>query len=307
MLIRPLVFPTPALLPLLSLTMSTNATTDQIAMLQTLLAAVNALKDSVGAPASKTSSKTTSRTKKVKDPNAPKRALNPKIAAQNEERKKIYEEMQIAYFEANPSAEGMDPKEIRKMAKEGKLPPFPTYPQALKEHSRRMRAADPEHDKKAEARRMALDAKQAETKKEKGSKKGSDDTSSIVSGNTEAASEIITGEEDAHNSPLPPTPPKAPAPAPAPAPTAEEKKQRGRPRKIASAPAPAPAPEPQPEITVTSQTSDPEEFNMSLKMPDGKTYLLNSKNWVLDSGSMEWVGIYDSSKKTIDTDAPEPE
>ena len=287
------------------LTMSTNASIDQIAMLQSLLAAVNALKDSVGIAAPKASSKksSTSRSKKEKDPNAPKRALNPKIAAQNEERKTIYEEMQSSYFKANPSAEGMDPKEIRKMAKEGKLPPFPTYPQALKEHSRRMRAADPEHDKKAQAYRDRIDAKQAETKKEKGSKKGSE-TSSIASGNAEdTAAEIVTAD-DAPNSPLPPSPP---TPPPAPAPSAEEKKPRGRPKKIATAPAPAPAPEPQPEITVTVQTSDPEEFNMNLKMPDGKTYLLNSKNWVLDSASMEWVGIYDSAKKSIDTNAPEPE
>ena len=280
--------------------MSTNASTDQIAMLQSLLAAVNALKDSVGIAAQKTSSKksSTSRSKKEKDPNAPKRPLNPKIAAQNEERKTIYEEMQSAYFKKNPSAASLDPKEIRKMAKEGKLPPFPTYPQALKEHSRRMRAADPEHDKKAQAYRDRIDAKQAETKKEKGSKKSSE-ASSIASGNSEAAAEIVTAD-DAPNSPLPPSPP-----TPAPAPAAEEKKPRGRPKKIASAP--APAPEPQPEITVTAQTSDPEEFNMNLKMPDGKTYLLNAKNWVLDSGSMEWVGIYDSAKKSIDTNAPEPE
>jgi hypothetical protein len=281
-----------------------NASTDQIAMLQNLLAAVNALKDSVGITASKTTTKTTSsRTKKVKDPNAPKKALNPKIAAQNEERKKIYEEMQNSYFAANPSAEGIDPKEIRKMAKEGKLPPFPTYPQALKEHSRRMSEKDPEHAKKAQAYRERVDAKQAEKKKDKGSNKTSE-TSSIASGN-EAAPEIFTAD-----SPIPPSPPTpAPVPAPAPAPAAEEKKARGRPKKIASsAPAPAPAQaEPQPEITITTATSDPEEFNMKLKMPDNKTYLLNSKNWVLDTENMEWVGIYDPSKKTIDTNAPEPE
>jgi hypothetical protein len=307
MLIQPLFLSTPPIFTSShTLNMDTNATTDQITMLQNLLAAVNALKDSVGIAAPKTSSKT-SRAKKVKDPNAPKRALNPKIAAQNQERKKIYEEMQEHYFMENPSAEGMDPKEIRKMAKEGKLPPFPTYPQALKEHSRRMRAADPEHDKKAQAYRDRIDAKQAETKKEKGSKKTSE-ASSIASGNSETAAEIIT-EDAAAASPLPPSPPPPPAPAqaPAPAPAAEEKKPRGRPKKMTIASAPAPASEPQPEITVTSQTSDPEEFNMNLKMPDGKTYLLNAKNWVLSSEDQEWAGIYDPAKKMIDTNAPEPQ
>jgi hypothetical protein len=281
-----------------------TVSSDQLAMLQNLLAAVSALKDSVGV-ATKTSTKASgSKTKKTKekDPNAPKRALNPKIALQNEERAAIYKEMQDSYFAANPSTLGMDPKEIRKMAKEGKLPPFPTYPQALKEHSRRMGEKDPEHAKKSQARRVALDALQAERKKEKGSKKTSE-ASSVVSGPSEAAEAV---EETAENiaTPSPPTPP-APAPAPPPAPVAEpaEKKTRGRPKKVAPASAPI---EPQPEIIINSKSDDPEEFNMTLKMPDGKSYLLNSKNWLLDS-QQEWAGIYDPKTKTVDTNAPEPE
>jgi hypothetical protein len=98
---------------------------------------------------------------------AEKKPLNPKIAAMNEERMAIFAEMKSAWFAANPSAEGLEPKERSARIKKGEFPPFPTFPEALKEHSRRMRAADPEHDKKAQTRRDALDAKQAETKKEK--------------------------------------------------------------------------------------------------------------------------------------------
>lgn len=110
------------------------------------------------------------KTKAVADSSAEpkeKKPLNPKIAAMNEERMAIYQEMKSAYFAENPSAAGLDPKELKERVKKGELPALPTYPQALKEHSRRMRAADPEHDKKAQAVRDALDAKQAEAKKSK--------------------------------------------------------------------------------------------------------------------------------------------
>jgi hypothetical protein len=82
--------------------------------------------------------------------------INSKIGALNNQRKKLYVEMQASYFEANPSAEGMDVEEIRKLSNEGKMPPFPTYAQALQEHIRRRREKDQEHDPKlteAEARK----------------------------------------------------------------------------------------------------------------------------------------------------------
>jgi hypothetical protein len=96
-----------------------------------------------------------------------KKPLNPKIAAMNEERMAIFAEMKSAWFSANPSAATLEPKELKERIKKGEFPPLPTFPEALKEHSRRMRAADPEHDKKAQAYRDRVDAKQAEAKKEK--------------------------------------------------------------------------------------------------------------------------------------------
>jgi hypothetical protein len=96
-----------------------------------------------------------------------KKPLNPKIAAMNVERLAIYEEMKSAWFSANPSAKSLEPKELKERVKKGEFPALPTYPQALKEHSRRMGEANPEHAAKTKARREALDALQAETKKEK--------------------------------------------------------------------------------------------------------------------------------------------
>jgi hypothetical protein len=270
---------------------------DQVQMLQNLLEALNAIKDSVGV--SNTSTKTTSK-KKVKDPNAPKRPLNSKIVALNEERKKVYEEMQASYFEANPSAVGMEPAEIRKLAKEGKMPPFPTYPQALKEHSRRMSEADPEHAKKSKARREALDALQAERKKEKTSSKNSE-TSSVASAPSDDKSEVVA-EVVTSDSPIPPPPTAAPAPAPAPAPATEEKKSRGRPKKVKTAEV-APA-KSEPIVKKVFESTDSEEFNMELQIGDEKL-LLNGENWVITK-DQTWVGLWNPETKELDRSVPEP-
>ena len=259
--------------------MSSTMSTDQVQMLQNLLEALNAIKGSVGIPS--TSTKTTSK-KKVKDPNAPKRALNPKIVALNDERKLVYQDMQASYFEANPSAAGMDPVEVRKLAKEGKLPPFPTYPQALKEHSKRMSEADPEHAKKAKARRDALDAKQAEKKSK------SSETSSVVS-DTEVTTEVVKDD-----SPLPPLPPAVTLPV------TEEKKVRGRPKKVKT----AEVSKTEPIVKTNFESSDSEEFNMELQIGDEK-FLLNGENWVITK-NQDWVGLWKPETKELDRSAPEP-
>jgi hypothetical protein len=92
---------------------------------------------------------------------------------------------------------------------------------------------------------------------------------------------------------------------------AKEKKSKKKADPTPSAPAPAPsspAPAPtksEPEIITNNETEDPEEFNMTLNL-GGRSYSLNAKNWVLDEEN-EWVGLWDSNTKTIDTSAPEPE
>jgi hypothetical protein len=100
-----------------------------------------------------------------------KKRTAPDASAWNAQVSSVWEEMKAAYRSANPSAEGLSDEEIRKQKKEGKLPPLPTYAQAMSEASRRKKAEDPEHAKKAEARRAQIDAKQAEEKKEKKSTK----------------------------------------------------------------------------------------------------------------------------------------
>ena len=121
---------------------------------------------SAGAPLKKAPRKTKSTSADTES--VEKKPLNPKIAAMNVERMAIFQEMKSAWFSANPSAEGLEPKELKERIKKGEFPALPSYPQALKEHSRRMGEANPEHAAKSQARREALDAKQAEgAKKEK--------------------------------------------------------------------------------------------------------------------------------------------
>jgi hypothetical protein len=122
---------------------------------------------SAGAPAPKKGGRKPKSTPSADAEPKEKKPLNPKIAAMNEERMAIFAEMKSAWFSAHPSAEGLEPKELKERVKKGEFPPLPTFPDALKEHSRRMREANPEHDKKSQARREALDALQAERKKEK--------------------------------------------------------------------------------------------------------------------------------------------
>jgi hypothetical protein len=123
---------------------------------------------SVGAPASVKKGGRKTKSTSADAESVEKKPLNPKIAAMNVERMAIFQEMKSAWLSANPSAEGLEPKELKERVKKGEFSPLPTYPQALKEHSRRRGEADPEQAAKTKARRDALDAKQAEgAKKEK--------------------------------------------------------------------------------------------------------------------------------------------
>ena len=248
----------------------TTLTQDQITMLKALLDSVSALKGSVGiapsAPA-KTS------TKKVKDPNAPKRKPHAVI----EEQKAVYAEMKAAYRTEHGISDETTDEAIRKMAKEGKLPSYPSYPDALKEYSRRRAEKDPEHARKAKAYRDRLDAKQAQKKEQKVSDKSSDATS------------VVTD---------------APAPAPEPvvAPTQDKPKKKISLGKNVKKDAPPPPPAY--EIIVANETDDPEEYNKLLKI-DGKTYAMNAKNHVATTDA-EWVGIWDPvAHKITECDPPE--
>jgi hypothetical protein len=121
--------------------------------------------------APKTKSKKTSADSSSAASAEKKKRAPPDASAWNAQVSAVWEEMKASYRAANPSAEGLEDAEIRKQIKENKLPSgFATYAQALQEASRRKKAEDPEHAKKADARRAHLDAKQAEEKKEKKAK-----------------------------------------------------------------------------------------------------------------------------------------
>ena len=90
-------------------------------------------------------------------PAKPKREINPKIAAMNIERKTIFEEMKAAWALANPSFTSLSKDELKKAITEGKVAKPPSFPEAITEHSRRLRENDPA----AEARHQTYLAKRA--------------------------------------------------------------------------------------------------------------------------------------------------
>jgi len=90
-------------------------------------------------------------------PAKPKREINPKIAAMNDERKVIFAEMKAAWSAANPSFASLDAAALKKAIAEGQVAKPPSFPDAIKEHSRRLRENDPE----AEARHQTYLAKRA--------------------------------------------------------------------------------------------------------------------------------------------------
>jgi hypothetical protein len=98
------------------------------------------------------------------EPEKPKREINSKIAAMNEERMAILAEMRKGWEDANPSFASLKKDDLKKAVAEGLVLKRPSLPDALKEHSRRMRAVAPLHDKKAQFRRDALDLLQTELK-----------------------------------------------------------------------------------------------------------------------------------------------
>jgi len=148
---------------------STNSSTMNI---PSILAALTAIETRVAAmrslisteakpvPAPATKGKKASAKQAPADADAPvkpKREINPKIAAMNDERKVIFAEMKGAWSAANPSFASMESAELKKAIAEGRVAKPPSFPDAIKEHSRRLRENDPE----AEARHQTYLAKRA--------------------------------------------------------------------------------------------------------------------------------------------------
>lgn len=279
--------------------------TDQIKALQVLETSIRKLLASFGVDNATLPAKK-GRKSKVVDAAAsddgeakPKREINPKIAAMNEERKAIFAEMKDAWTNANPSFASMSKDELKKAISEGKVAKPPGYPDALKEHSRRMGEKDPEHAKRAAERRKAVDEKKSQK---------SDASSTASAKLNDAASETSAAKKRRGPKKLADMTPEERA-------AHEAKKAAKKAAKDGasdSAPAPAPAPVPSATVEViTGEDDDPETLKpWSFQ---GKNYFKNELGFVYEMASPSEPGSYVGrfglvkGKRGIDTSVPEPE
>ena len=120
-----------------------------------------------------------------------KRELTPLIAAMNEERKQIFEELKASWAEKNPEFTSLDAKALSAAVKNGEVEAKPRFSDALKEHSKRQREGDPEKQAKYEAYRAKTDEKQAAKKSGASSVASASDSGSVnESGAVPATSEV---------------------------------------------------------------------------------------------------------------------
>lgn len=283
--------------------------TDQIKALQTLENSIRKLLASFGVDNASLPAKKGRGGRKSKTADAaasddgeakPKREINPKIAAMNEERKAIFAEMKDAWAKANPSFASMSKDELKKAISEGKVAKPPGYPDALKEHSRRMSEKDPEHAKRAAERRKAVDEKKSQ--KSDASSTGSaklNDGASETSGpakkrrGPKKLADMTPEERAAHEA-------------------KKAAKKAAKDGASDSAPAPAPAPAPSATVEViTGDDDDPETLKpWSFQ---GKNYFKNELGFVYEMASPSEPGSYVGrfglvkGKRGIDTSVPEPE
>jgi hypothetical protein len=167
-----------------SSTMNMSSILAALTAIETQVAAMRSVISTEAKPAPATKGKKASAKQAPADADAPakpKREINPKIAAMNDERKVIFAEMKGAWSAANPSFASMESAELKKAIAEGRVAKPPSFPDAIKEHSRRLRENDPE----AEARHQTYLAKRA--KKDAAAPAASTkpvDTETVVSDNT---------------------------------------------------------------------------------------------------------------------------
>ena len=119
-----------------------------------------------------------------------KRELTPLIAAMNEERKQIFEELKASWAEKNPEFTSLDAKALSAAVKNGEVDAKPRFSDALKEHSKRQREGDPEKQAKYEAYRAKTDEKQAAKKSGASSVASASDSGSV----NESGAVPATGE-----------------------------------------------------------------------------------------------------------------
>ncbi len=287
--------------------------TDQIKALQTLEQSIRKLLNSFGVdgaalPAKKKrASKKAAADASASDGEAkPKREINPKIAAMNEERKAIFAEMKDAWAKANPSFANASKDDLKKAIAEGKCSKPPGYPDALKEHSRRMSEKDPAHAEKAAARRKAADDKKSQKS----------DASSTASANklNDAASDASAPAKKKRG------PKKLADMTPEERAAHEAKKAAKKAAKdgasTTSAPAPANAVSAPASSATTVEVITGEEDDPETLVPwtfQNKSYFKNELGFVYEMTSPTEPGAYVGrfglvkGKRGIDTSIPEPE
>ena len=272
-----------------------------------------------------------------------KRELTPLIAAMNEERKQIFEELKASWAEKNPEFTSLDAKALSAAVKNGEVDAKPRFSDALKEHSKRQREGDPEKQAKYEAYRAKTDEKQAAKKSGASSVASASDSGSVnESGAVPATGEVkkrknpwadLTDEQKkervakmqtgklakkaATAGTASVTAPVAAAAAvtastasnaaAAPA-VAEKRPVKVAPKAAASAPAPAPAPVAA-AVEVVEASADDEEAFQPFEFK-GTKYWKNGLQYVYkktsDGGFGDYLGRYDVPKRKIDTTVPEP-
>ena len=184
----------------------------------------------------------------------PKKEVNDKIKRMNEERMALFDELKRDWATRNPDFASLSDADLKKAVKNGEVEPRPRYPDALKLHSERMKAANPEHAAKAAARRAKIDAKQAATA---AAKKGSAPPS--VTSASDAASTVsaASGDKTKKRGPKKYSEMTPEELAAAKAKRAAAKRSKKSDANSAPAPAPAPAPKTAPAPATSNRSNMP--------------------------------------------------
>ncbi len=272
-----------------------------------------------------------------------KRELTPLIAAMNEERKQIFEELKASWAEKNADFTSLDAKALSAAVKNGEVEAKPRFSDALKEHSKRQREGDPEKQARYEAYRAKTDEKQAAKKSGASSVASASDSGSVhESGAVPATGEVkkerknpwlgLTDEQKAERvakmtagklakkaaaataEPAAATPPVAASAAVAVAmtPVVPQKPSVPKPsvaKPSAAKPVAASVVAPAPSVEVVEASADDEEAFQSFEFK-GVKYWKNGLQYVYkktsDGGFGDYLGRYDVPKRKIDTTVPEP-
>ena len=267
-----------------------------------------------------------------------KRELTPLIAAMNEERKQIFEELKASWAEKNADFTSLDAKALSAAVKNGEVEAKPRFSDALKEHSKRQREGDPEKQAKYEAYRAKTDEKQAQKKSGANSVASASDSGSVnESGAVPATGEVkkrknpwadlteeqkkervakMTAGKLAKKAAAEPAAVVAPVSVSQVAVTPVIPQKPSVPKPSApkqSAPKPSaasvPAAAPVAAVEVVAGDADDEETYKDFEFK-GVKYYKNGLQYVYkqlsDKNVGDYVGRYDVPKRKIDTTVPEP-